>query len=114
MTLLLYLTISSIWIGMVFLSAAKGYRAIVGAFFIGTAISLGSSIFLGDRMGIEGLMAGYLLGQIVILHAFGAAASGGVRAAGQPWTGACLRPSRPTGPWGSPDFSSTPECGLTR
>jgi uncharacterized membrane protein len=67
MTLLLYLTISSIWIGMVFLSAAKGYRAIVGAFFIGTAISLTASIFLGDRMGIEGLMAGYLLGQIVIL-----------------------------------------------
>jgi hypothetical protein len=67
MSLLLYLTISSIWIGMVFLSAAKGYRAIVGAFFMGTVVSLTASIYLGDRLGIEGLMAGYLLGQVVIL-----------------------------------------------
>jgi uncharacterized membrane protein len=67
MSLLLYLTISSIWIGMVFLSAAKGYRAIVSAFFVGTVVSLSASIYLGDRLGIEGLMAGYLLGQVVIL-----------------------------------------------
>ena len=63
----LYLTISGIWTGMVFLSAAKGYRAIVGAFFFGSAVSLGASIVLGDRLGIDGLAAGYLLGQTIIL-----------------------------------------------
>ena len=67
MSIMLYLAISCIWIGMVFLSAAKGYRSIVTAFFFGSLVSLGASILLGDKLGIEGLMAGYLLGQIIIV-----------------------------------------------
>ena len=66
MSVMLYLAISCIWIGMVFLSAAKGYRAIVSSFFFGSLVSLGGSIFLGDRLGIDGLMAGYLMGQVII------------------------------------------------
>ncbi len=62
----LYLTISGIWLSMVFLSAAKDYRSIVLAFFVGTCLSLVGSVFLGDRMGLDGLMAGYVGGQILI------------------------------------------------
>ncbi|MBW2618293.1 MAG: exopolysaccharide Pel transporter PelG [Deltaproteobacteria bacterium] len=62
----LYLTISGVWLGMVFLSVAKDYHSIVAAFIGGSCLSLLASIWLGRLMGLNGLMAGFLAGQALI------------------------------------------------
>lgn len=69
LALLLYLVISAIWLTMVPLSAAKDYNSIIAAFFIGCGLSLVAATSLGYRLGLNGLLAGFLVGQLVILFA---------------------------------------------
>ncbi len=64
---LLYLCISSMWICMIFLSAAKDYRAIVTAFLVGTAVSVLGAWYLAPAHGVVGVLIGFTGGQLVIL-----------------------------------------------
>ena len=63
----LYVTMSIIWFQMLLLSAAKDYGAIVLSFLAGHAISFGAALVLGRNQGTNGLLAGFLAGQVVLL-----------------------------------------------
>ena len=62
-----FLSLGSIWLSMIFLSAARHYFPIVLAFILGGIISYASGRYLGQTFGIKGIFLGYLLGQISIL-----------------------------------------------
>lgn len=64
---LLYLCICSMWICMIFLSAAKDYQAIVTAFLVGTGFSVLCAWYLAPTQGLVGVLGGYTAGQLVIL-----------------------------------------------
>lgn len=64
---ILFLVISMIWLCMIFLSAIKDYNGIVNAFALGAGVSIAGAFFLGEHMGTEGYLAGYLVGQGVTL-----------------------------------------------
>lgn len=59
----LYLSISGIWLAMVFLSAARDYISIVLAFAVGYAISFVAAILLGTRFGPSAYISGFAAGQ---------------------------------------------------
>ncbi|MEZ5652127.1 MAG: exopolysaccharide Pel transporter PelG [Burkholderiaceae bacterium] len=61
-----FVTLSCIWMGTVFLSGIKQYRAIVLLFLLGYGISVGAAVALRPH-GLEGLLGGYLLGQICLV-----------------------------------------------
>jgi uncharacterized membrane protein len=54
------------WTAMIFLSAAKHYHPIIFGFIAGGALSYFLAIFFGKRMGLEGYVVGYALGQIFL------------------------------------------------
>ena len=64
---MLFLVVSLIWLCMIFLSAIKDYNGIVNAFALGAGISIAGAFYLGQTMGTEGYLAGYLIGQGVTL-----------------------------------------------
>jgi uncharacterized membrane protein len=61
-----FVAISQVWLGVIFLASVKQYRAILAAFFIGYAVIVITALLL-DRFGVEGLLAGFLLGHIALL-----------------------------------------------
>ena len=63
----LYVAISLIWMAMVYLTAAKDYNALVLGFFVGYLTSFVLGKGLGATMGIEGLLSGFLAGQVLLL-----------------------------------------------
>jgi uncharacterized membrane protein len=63
----LYVTVSVIWIEMLFLSAAKDYGNIVLAFAVGYLISFLAAQVLGAFFGLDGLAVGFLVGQVVLM-----------------------------------------------
>ena len=65
--ILLFVTVCAIWTMMDFLSCSKNYTGIISAFFIGSVISLVLSPILGGIYGTDGSIAGYAIGQLVIL-----------------------------------------------
>ncbi len=62
---LLYLSISAIWMAMIFLSAAQSYLWIVIAFLGGGIIGTLASYFWGRFQGFNGFLMGYTVGQFV-------------------------------------------------
>jgi uncharacterized membrane protein len=58
--------ISLIWIATIFLSGMKCYKAIVRLYALGYALSVGGALSL-YRFKLEGLLAGFLIGQFVLL-----------------------------------------------
>ncbi len=64
---ILFLIICSIWTMMDFLSCSKNYLGIILSFFGGSVISLFASVLFGYNYAIEGALAGYALGQLLIL-----------------------------------------------
>lgn len=54
------------WTAMIFLSAAKHYHPIVIGFVGGGALSYLLAIFFGNRLGLQGYIFGYTLGQIFL------------------------------------------------
>jgi len=66
-TLGLYVTISVVWIEMLFLSAAKDYANIVAAFAIGYLTSFLLALVLSRFFGLDGLSVGFLMGQVLLL-----------------------------------------------
>ncbi len=63
----LYVSISVIWMAMIYLTAAKDYNAIVGGFFVGYLVSFVLGKLLARYLGTEGLLSGFLAGQVVLL-----------------------------------------------
>jgi polysaccharide biosynthesis protein PelG len=66
-SIVLFATICLIWTMMDFLSCLKNYGKIIISFFIGTMVSIISTIILGNIYKTEGALAGYTFGQIFIL-----------------------------------------------
>ncbi|MCA1599685.1 MAG: exopolysaccharide Pel transporter PelG, partial [Chloroflexi bacterium] len=63
----LFLTLSLIWLVMIFLSAARNYRRMVGVFVASYTLSLGAATALGRMYGLAGGLGGFTLGQVVCL-----------------------------------------------
>ena len=61
-----FVLMCAIWIVTIFLSGMKRYKAIVGLFALGYAITVCAALLLRP-FGLEGLMAGFVLGHSVLL-----------------------------------------------
>jgi hypothetical protein len=61
-----FVTVSCIWISTVFLSGLKEYVAIVGLYGLGYAVATVAAALLKGG-GLEGLLTGFLIGQVVLL-----------------------------------------------
>jgi polysaccharide biosynthesis protein PelG len=61
-----FVIISNIWIGVIFLASVKQYLSIIAIFFLGYAATLILSVSL-NRFGLNGLMAGFVLGHLILL-----------------------------------------------
>lgn len=64
---ILFLNICIIWIAMIVLSAAKEFTWIVKSFVAGASVSVLAGYFLGVKLGILGLLAGYTAGQVLLV-----------------------------------------------
>ncbi|MDD5218066.1 MAG: exopolysaccharide Pel transporter PelG [Candidatus Omnitrophica bacterium] len=67
LAILIYQTVSMLWLLMIFLTALRDYQAIVGAYLAGSLITVISSLALGRWLGLEGYFLGYLIGHLVIV-----------------------------------------------
>ena len=65
--ILTYMTISSLWVSMIFLSTLRAFKVISLFYLIGSVIAVVGSLFLGQRIGITGYFVGYLLGHLFIV-----------------------------------------------
>ncbi|PKK89653.1 MAG: hypothetical protein CVV64_13325 [Candidatus Wallbacteria bacterium HGW-Wallbacteria-1] len=63
---ILYMTVTVIWIALIFLSAARNYTSMVVSFIAGGAVSVVAGWYLGGRIGLSGYMAGYTIGHVVL------------------------------------------------
>ncbi|MEM5436306.1 exopolysaccharide Pel transporter PelG [Paraburkholderia diazotrophica] len=61
-----FAVMSNIWIATIFLSGMKQYMSIIVVFFIGYAVTTGSALML-NTFGLTGLLAGFVIGQAVLL-----------------------------------------------
>ena len=61
-----FVIMCNIWIATIFLSGMKQYRAIVGLYFSGYALTVIAALAL-RAFGLEGLMAGFVAGQAALL-----------------------------------------------
>lgn len=61
-----YMGVSFTWLAMIFLSAARNYNTIVGAFFAGLLVSVLLGTLFGRRYGLNGYMSGYTMGRVVL------------------------------------------------
>ena len=62
----MFQSLSVIWLSMVFLSAAKGYDFIVWSFFIANALGAGLTVLGRLHLGVAGMFWGYALGQLLL------------------------------------------------
>jgi len=65
--IIMYITISCIWQTMLFLSAARDFMSVVGAFVLGCFTSFVLAIGFGHQYGLNGYLAGFTAGQILIV-----------------------------------------------
>lgn len=61
-----FVIVSNIWIGVIFLTSIKQYKAIIVTFFVGYAVTVISAVLL-NRFGLDGLLGGFVFGQLVLL-----------------------------------------------
>jgi uncharacterized membrane protein len=61
-----FVAVCDVWMLVVLMSGLKNYRQVLGIFVLGYGISIVASLGL-RRFNIEGLLAGFLLGQVVLL-----------------------------------------------
>lgn len=64
---MIYVTISVLWVMMIFLTALRDYKAVSLIFLIGSCIALGGAIVFGGFWGLEGYFLGYFLGHFMIV-----------------------------------------------
>ncbi len=62
----LFQSLSLIWLAMVFLSAAKGYDLIAWGFFFCNALGVALTLAGYHRLGLDGALWGYALGQFLL------------------------------------------------
>lgn len=62
---ILFISVSCIWIAMLFLSAARSYLWIVAAYVMGCVTGVALSIYLGRRHGLSGFLGGFAAGQFL-------------------------------------------------
>jgi uncharacterized membrane protein len=67
MAVTLLLTLSLLWLILVFLSAMRDYMRIVVIFVVGYALSLAAALGLGLAYGVFGSLAGFTAGQVICL-----------------------------------------------
>jgi len=63
----IYVTVSVIWVEMLFLSASKDYARVVLSFAVGYLVSFAGGQALGVLFDLDGLMIGFLLGQVLLM-----------------------------------------------
>lgn len=61
-----FVTVSNIWVATIFLSGMKEYKAILILFAIGYGATVLLALLM-RKLGLEGLLAGFVLGQFVLL-----------------------------------------------
>ncbi|MDP9107773.1 MAG: exopolysaccharide Pel transporter PelG [Pseudomonadota bacterium] len=61
-----FVIMCNIWIATIFLSGMKQFREIVWLYFFGYALTVGAALLL-RRFQLEGLMAGFVIGQALLL-----------------------------------------------
>jgi uncharacterized membrane protein len=61
------MVVSAIWIAAIYVTALKDYTAVVRCFAIGYAVSLAAAWALSHAFGVAGTMAGFLIGQVILL-----------------------------------------------
>jgi polysaccharide biosynthesis protein PelG len=61
-----FVTVSNIWVATIFLSGMKEYKAILILFGVGYSATVLLALLM-RRLGLEGLLAGFVLGQFVLL-----------------------------------------------
>jgi len=67
MSVLLYLTISLLWLLMIFLTSLRDYGAISMAFVAGSLVAILASWGLGNFFGLAGYFTGYFIGHFIIV-----------------------------------------------
>jgi uncharacterized membrane protein len=68
LTVLAFVVLSASWIGVVLLSSLRDYQGVVSGFLLGYLISVGGALALRP-LGLPGLLAGFVVGQIALLLA---------------------------------------------
>ncbi len=68
LTVVALIVLSASWIAVVLLSSLRDYRGVVLGFLVGYSISVGGALLLRP-LGLVGLLAGFLIGQVVLLIA---------------------------------------------
>ena len=68
LTVVALIVLSTSWIAVVLLSSLRDYRGVVLGFLVGYSISVGGALLLRP-LGLVGLLAGFLVGQVVLLLA---------------------------------------------
>jgi len=66
----LYVTVSCIWIALIFLSIYEKYRNVILIFSIGSLVSVGAALLGGKLFGLPGYISGFSIGQLIILFGF--------------------------------------------
>ncbi len=61
-----FVIVSNIWIGVLFLTSVKQYRAVLAIFFVGYTVTVVSAVLL-NRYGLEGLLGGFVIGHLILL-----------------------------------------------
>lgn len=61
-----FVTLCNIWIAVIFLTSVKQYRAVLMVFLLGYGLTVLASYSL-YRYGLEGLLGGFVLGQLLLL-----------------------------------------------
>jgi len=62
----LYLTVSFIWVAMIFVSTIRDFTTVSFAFVAGGFVGVAGGYFLGWEMGKDGYLVGFAAGQVVI------------------------------------------------
>lgn len=68
LTVVAFVVLSASWIAVVLLSSLRDYRGVVTSFLVGYLISVAGALLLRP-LGLVGLLAGFLVGQVVLLVA---------------------------------------------
>jgi len=64
---LIYMTMSCLWVTMIFLTTLKAFRVISFFYLIGSAVTVGFSLWFGKMWGVDGYFLGYLIGHFMIV-----------------------------------------------
>ncbi|MFC2149775.1 exopolysaccharide Pel transporter PelG [Candidatus Auribacterota bacterium] len=67
LSIMIYMSVSMIWVVMVFLSVLSNYVAIAIGYGIGSVVAIFGGLVLGRFYGLNGYLGGYFIGQFIIV-----------------------------------------------